>query len=120
WTKVLNASVTGFPGSTYTSVLDTVKVDQGVVVQPFLIAQKIVAVWGTTVDTFLGVAWPAIVLLSTSGLIRGFYLPLAGGTMPGTIAMDGSSMTGLVHIRAAVPVTGNVAAFNSAGWANLD
>lgn len=67
WGDILDSTVSGFPGQTYTPVLDTGKVDSSIVINPLLVPQQIGAVWSNTVDTFMRVSWPAIVSVLVGG-----------------------------------------------------
>lgn len=67
WNDVLTSIVTGFTPQTYASVLDTLKFDSSITIQPLEIPAQIGAAWSNTVDTFIRVAWPAIVQILTDG-----------------------------------------------------
>jgi hypothetical protein len=85
WNAVLASTTTGFPGQTYSPVLDTQKVDSSVVIDPLLIPAQIGAVWSNTVDTFMRVAWPAIVQVLTGS---------GGNTFLGLTDVDESDYVG--------------------------
>lgn len=65
WNDVLTSVVSGFPGQTYSPVLDTLKFDSSITIQPLETPAQIGAVWSNSVDTFMRVAWPAIVQILT-------------------------------------------------------
>lgn len=61
WAQVLTAPVLTHPSQNHTPVFSLAKNDAGTVIQPFQIVTNVGAIWSNAVDTFIRVAWPAIV-----------------------------------------------------------
>lgn len=104
WQKVLDAAVTGFPGQDYKNVLDTQKIDSSTAIQPWQIVTNIGAIWGNTVDTFMRVAWPAIVHVLGGGAGTGDFVGPNGSTQFGIVRY--ANTTGKLGLDSAITVTG--------------
>lgn len=67
WPQILTAPVLTHPAQNHLHVLDTLKIDASTVIQPFQIVTNVGQIWSNTVDTFMRVAWPAIVKILIGG-----------------------------------------------------